>query len=460
MHSVRLRIALIAAVTTAVAIALAGLLLVGQLQASLHREIDESLERQALNFEQQVEAFDSFDTASVPVDPETLFLVLDPAGELLLTNDGGADGAEVASQLSFDFGLQEQVRFAELSLMSPTETTGVASMRAAYYELFLTDQFDDEQFFVVVARSAEPADRTVSALRRAVLIGIPLLAAFVAGLAWWLTGRSLRPVDVMRRQVDEISAVDLSRRVSEPRSTDEIGQLAATMNSMLERLDRSQKSQEQFVSDAAHELRTPLASIAAQLDVDNAHPSSADRVVTAGNVRGEVTRLQSLIDGLLASARNQDAKQQVEMPAVLLDLDVVAATSVARVARPNHVAVDQRGISVGTIRGDEPALASAIDNLLANAFRHAVSLVAVAVGTDEAGVWLTVDDDGTGVALANRERIFDRFVRLDEARSKDAGGSGLGLALARETAQRHNGSLQVEESALGGARFVLRLPAA
>lgn len=456
MGSVRTRITVIAALTTAVAVSLAAFFLLSQLSSSLDREINESLERQLLNFELEINTYDDFDTVPVPNDPETLLIVLDSDGFAPLANDIGVRGAEVAEALPLASLVSTDVAFADISLSSPTETTETGSLRAAYVEIFLEDQRVGEEFFVVVARSSAPADRTVRGLRNALMVGLPLLIAFVAGLAWWLTGRSLDPVDQLRREVDEISSTDLERRVSEPASTDEIGELARTMNRMLARLEQSQRTQEQFVSDAAHELRTPLASIAAQIDVDNSHPASADREVTAANVRVEISRLQSLIDGLLTSARNQEAVTQVRHP--LVDLDVQASLAATRIALPATVVLDQTGIGAGTARGDEVALASLIDNLLANACRHAHQQVSIAVGTDANGVWLTVDDDGTGIAPEDRERIFGRFVRLDEARSRDAGGSGLGLALARETAARHGGTLHVDDAPLGGARLVLRLP--
>ena len=456
MRSVRTRIAVIAAVTTAIAVSVAGFLLLSQLSSSLDREINESLERQLINFEAAIETYADFETVQVPSDPETLLIVLDSDGFAPLANDEGVDGVEVAEALPLTTVAFDEVNFADISLMTPTETTEPGSLRAAYIEVFLDDQRVDEEFFVVVARSSAPADRTVAGLRNTLLVGLPLLVAFVAALAWWLTGRSLNPVDQMRREVDEISSTDLERRVSEPTATDEIGELARTMNRMLGRLEQSQKTQEQFVSDAAHELRTPLASIAAQIDVDDAHPGSADRTATASNVRSEVTRLQSLIDGLLMSARNQEQHEPSKQS--LVDLDVVAGSAAGRVELPGHVQLDQRGIGAGTVRGDEVVLASVVDNLLANAGRHARHHVAINVGTDTAGVWLTVDDDGAGIAAIDRDRIFDRFVRLDEARSRDAGGSGLGLALARETASRHGGTLHMDDSPLGGARFVLWLP--
>lgn len=458
VRSVRARITVIAALATTIAGALAGVVLITQLGSSLRSEVDTSLERQIVNFDLEVVDVDDLGTVAVPNDLETLLVVIDDQGVVVRANDPGVEGEELAAQLPPPGLWAAEVEFVDLNLTSPTQTTGTDSLRAAYQQMFPASGAGEVALYAVVARSNDPVDRTIARVRNIVLIGVPLLVAFVAALAWWLTGRSLRPVDRMRREVDEISSTDLERRVSEPAALDEIGRLALTMNAMLTRLETSQKSQEQFVSDAAHELRTPLASIASQLDVDTAHPQSADRAVTASNVRSEVSRLQSLIDGLLTSARGHHSDRPLVQK--LLDLDVVATGAVDRVAKPATVMVDQHAIGIGTVRGDERALASAVDNLLANAYRHAQAAVAISVGTDHAGVWLTVDDDGSGIDPNDRDRVFDRFVRLDEARTKDAGGSGLGLALARDTAQRHGGTLHIETSPLGGARFALRLPEA
>lgn len=454
MHSVKLRITLIAALATAVAVSLIAIFLLVRVEQSLRDEIDLSLTNQAVSYQNFIDTPDDIVFARWP-DPETLFMAFDAGGDVY---DANVDfsAAEVIPALDLDAADFGDPVLADLSFPDAVEIEGNDKMRAAYAELLFLEEVD-VPVYGLFARGTGSVDRTVAGMRNALLIAVPLVVAFVAALAWWLTGRSLRPVDRMRREVDEITSSDLGRRVSEPPATDEIGQLATTMNQMLTRLEQAKRSQDQFVSDAAHELRTPLASIAAQLDVDETHPANADRVATARNVRGEVTRLQTLIDGLLVSARHADTPTPI--PSTLVDLDVVAAQAANRVTRPDHVALDQSSIGIGTVRGDEQSLARLVDNLLANAYRHATSSAVLATGTDEAGVWLTVDDDGTGVAVDDRERVFERFVRLDEARTRDAGGSGLGLALARETADQHGGSLRCVASRLGGARFELRLPA-
>lgn len=454
MHSVRLRITFIAAVVTAIAVSLIAVLLLDRVEQSLRDEIDLSLTNQVVSYRNAIGSAEDIAFARYP-DPETLFIAFDVQGGVYDANVE-VNPNDFLSELSFDEEFFGDPALIDLSFTDLIEIEGSEKMRGAYAELDTSDTV--LPVYGMFARVTGSVDRTVDGIRNALLVAVPLVVALVAALAWWLTGRSLRPVDRMRREVDEITSSDLARRVSEPPATDEIGQLATTMNEMLSGLEQAKQSQDQFVSDAAHELRTPLASIAAQLDVDESHPANADRLATARNVRAEVTRLQTLIDGLLASARNADNPTPVPMG--LVDLDVIAGLAAQRVARPDHVNLDHSSIGIGTVRGDEPALTRLVDNLLANAYRHAASVAVLAAGTDATGVWLTVDDNGAGIATEDREQVFERFVRLDEARTRDAGGSGLGLALARETAVRHGGTLHCVASTLGGARFELRLPEA
>ena len=236
----------------------------------------------------------------------------------------------------------------------------------------------------------------------------------------------------------------------------EISRLAATMNGMLDRLENSQEAQRRFTSDAAHELRTPLASMRAQLDVDLAHPQTADWPATAGRVRTDVERMQRLVEDLLRLARSGGGAT----PAMdrLVDLDDVVLSEVASVSRRPGVELDSSAVSAASVRGSADDLRRLVSNLLSNAMRHAESAVAVSVHEEADHSVLRVDDDGSGVGEEYCEAIFERFVRLDEARSRDSGGSGLGLALSREIAESHGGTLHVESNASGGASFVLRLP--
>ncbi|GKQ39906.1 cell wall metabolism sensor histidine kinase WalK [Streptomyces sp. A012304] len=283
------------------------------------------------------------------------------------------------------------------------------------------------------------------------LIGFPLLLAVVAGTTWLVTRRALRPVEGIRGEMAAITAsADLARRVPEPDTHDEIARLARTTNETLAALETAVERQRRFVADASHELRSPIASLRTQLEVGAAHPGLLD---VAGAVEDTV-RLQNLAADLLLLAR-LDAG---EVPAD-------ARVELAALAREESA--HRAGVTVGAgaveVAGSRGQLRRVLANLLDNAERHARSAVGVAVRRE--GEWAVVEvtDDGDGVPEADRERIFERFVRLDDARSRDEGGAGLGLAIARDVAVRHGGTLTVRPArgtAAGGALFELRLPVA
>ncbi|TXS56952.1 sensor histidine kinase [Streptomyces sp. t39] len=293
----------------------------------------------------------------------------------------------------------------------------------------------------------------VGTVRDAMLVGLPLLLAVVGSVTWLVTRRALRPVEGIRSEMAAITASeDLSRRVPEPPSRDEVARLARTTNETLAALEASVERQRRFVADASHELRSPIASLRTQLEVGAAHPELLD---VPGAVEDTV-RLQQLAADLLLLARLDAGERpggaSVDMGRLLRE--EVAQRSGDRVA----VRVDAgEGPEVSGARGQ---LARVVGNLLDNAQRHAATEVTAIVRSERGQVVLTVGDDGEGVPPAERERIFERFVRLDDARTRDDGGAGLGLAIARDVARRHGGTLTVGSSPRGGALFELRLPAA
>lgn len=316
---------------------------------------------------------------------------------------------------------------------------------------------------VVAARSLEEASAASSASLVTLGVAIPVALLVLGVTTWLVVGRALRPVESMRREVDTVTAQSLSHRLPDPGGGDEIARLARTLNGMLDRLDSSATAQRRFVGDASHELKTPLATIRQHAEVALLHPGSIDGAALAGTVLGEEARLTALVQGLLVLARADEGALGVTRRPVDLDDLVVSETARLRgVARPDGrgpLAVDATAVGPARVDGDEGLLGQVVHNLVANAARHADARVAVALVERDGGVVLTVDDDGAGVAEADRERVFDRFVRLDEARARDAGGSGLGLAIVREIVRVHGGAVSVTASPLGGARFVVHLPA-
>ena len=314
----------------------------------------------------------------------------------------------------------------------------------------------EDGYRVSVAVSLEDVDESTDALITPLAVGLPLLVLLVGGVTWVVASRALAPVERIRREVEEITGDRLDRRVPEPESRDEIGRLARTMNQMLVRLEDSRDRQRAFVADASHELRSPVASIRQVAEVAQAHPAALPDGELAGTVLEESARLQRLVDQLLLLTRADDGGGGRVRHDV--DLDDLALAEARRISRTG-LAVDTRDVGPGRIRGDAAALAQVVRNLTDNAARHAVATVAVGVRQSSGAVELTVDDDGPGIPDDQRERVFDRFVRLDEARAADAGGSGLGLAIVREIVTAHGGTVAVTRSGLGGARFTVRIQA-
>lgn len=291
----------------------------------------------------------------------------------------------------------------------------------------------------------------LDALRLALVGVVPVLTALLAAVIWTVLGRALHPVEQLRQAAAQVARTGGPGSLPVRRAHDELGALTRTLNEMLDRLEVAAARQRTFVGDAAHELRSPLASLRTSIEVARAHPEAYTGAELAEDLEAEVLRMQALVDDLLLLARVGSTRAE---PAGLDLLDVVRGAldaSGAVAARP-EVALTVSG--AGRAHADAPAALRAVRNLLDNAVRHAAGRVEVGVADGT----VTVDDDGAGIPVADRERVFERFVRLDDAREREAGGSGLGLAIAREVARENGGDVELGESPAGGARAVLRLP--
>jgi signal transduction histidine kinase len=266
-------------------------------------------------------------------------------------------------------------------------------------------------------------------------------------------------MEAIRVQVAAIGPDALDQRVPVPVSGDEVTRLARTMNGMLDRLERSADQQRRLVADASHELRSPLARMRAELEVDLAHPDGADLVATHHSALDEVVGLQHLVDDLLDVARPERADGGAG-PLEPVDLDDVVLRAARRVRAAGRVSLDTIGVGAAQVVGDASRLDRMVANLLDNAVRHATTAVSVGLRDDGAIALLVVDDDGPGVPPADRLRAFEAFTRLDEARTPGTGGAGLGLAIVREIAVAHGGSVVIDDRPGGGARVVVTLPMA
>jgi signal transduction histidine kinase len=317
---------------------------------------------------------------------------------------------------------------------------------------------DEGTFTVVAGRTLDVVEESTQAVVVLLVFGLPLLLLVVALVTRGVVGRALRPVDEIRSEVDGISTTELHRRVPVPATGDEISRLAATMNRMLDRLQRGRDRQRRFVSDAAHELRSPVATIRQHSELALTHPEAVPPQELAQTVLHEDLRLQQLVEDLLLLARLDERTEEV--PPEQVDLDDVVLAEIERVRQTDGTPIDARSLSGGRVTGDPRRLTRLVGNLLENAARHARSAVAVGLHEEGSEVVLQVDDDGPGIPEADRSRVFERFVRLQAARDRDTGGAGLGLAIVAEVADLHGGTSRALDSPLGGARFEVRLPRA
>jgi signal transduction histidine kinase len=305
--------------------------------------------------------------------------------------------------------------------------------------------------------------RTLKELRNYSFGALGVLFVASLGVGWVIAGRVLRPIGRITAVAREIQATDLSRRIELPGPEDELKQLADTFDAMLARLDAAFAAQRQFVADASHELRNPLAIIRTNVDValSDPHATPDDLRHTITVVKRASDRMSRLVDDLLALARRQEPTFEHE----LVDL----GAAVAEASDDFVVPAAARGIvldrAIGEdvyVTGDRDALKRAVANLLDNAVRLAPmrSRIRLATGSEGGQAWVSVTDEGPGIALEDQPHVFDRFWRADTGRSRADGGAGLGLAIVRQIVEGHGGHVRLHSKVGVGSSFVIWLPVA
>jgi signal transduction histidine kinase len=313
------------------------------------------------------------------------------------------------------------------------------------------------RYTVLVGEGSQVVFATVKAVVIALALAAPIVVVVSAAMTYLLVSRSMRSVDAIRTRVSEISTSDLTERVPVPEKRDEISALALTMNEMLARIEAGHSAQQRFVGDASHELRSPLTTIISALEVAVAHPELLNGELAKTTLIPEAHRMQALVDDLLLLARADERGLTTAHDDV--DMDDLVAGEAERLSRESSLEV-RADVTPTRIVGDAVRLSRMLRNLLDNAARHAKSEVSVAAHAHGDHAVLTVDDDGPGIAPADRERVFDRFVRLDANRSRSAGGAGLGLAIVREIVAAHQGTVSITDRPAGGTRVTVQLPLA
>ena len=438
--SVRLRITLLATLVVGATLGLAAVVLVSLQREALTDNLDAVIVTRVANVEDLLRRGQPPSELSAG-DEELLFIQVVDASQTVISSSPNVRGLPPI----VDLRASPAPFFHELP--------GPAIKGAPFRVLARSADGSPGTVTILVGGSLDDVNESASILTRLLVTGIPIVLAVVALGSWLLVGRALAPVEAIRAEVGRIGDGDLDRRVPEPRTADEIGRLARTMNAMLGRLQRAHERQAAFVADAAHELRSPLASLKTQLEVDL--PASTPPLV-ARSLAEEVDRMSRLIDDLLYLASREGTLTPAQ---ATVDLDDIVLAEVRKLRRPEGLQLDALGVSAAAVRGDGEQLARAIRNLLENAARHARSRVVVELREAMGLVTLAVTDDGPGIPPGSEEAIFERFTRLDASRAREGGGAGLGLAIVRATVGAHGGGVSVDSRHVGGARFVVTLPA-
>ena len=307
---------------------------------------------------------------------------------------------------------------------------------------------------VYVAVDVEDVAEVVGVARDVGVIGLSVLLLVLGAVLWAVIGRTLAPVNAIRTRADAITGSELHRRVPEPVGRDEISDLARTINAMLGRLEASAKQQESFVADAAHELRSPIASLQARLETVLNADVPPDEAVIRDLLR-ETVRMARLVDHLLLLARSDAGSISADQ--VPVDLDEVIHDAVTMVGRTT-IPVRTADVTPVQVRGQPALLEHVVTNLIENAERYAASGIDISLGGNHQYAVLTVDDDGPGIPEDRRNEVLQRFVRIDESRERGTGGAGLGLAIVSEIVRIHGGKIEVTDSPSGGARIRVLLP--
>ena len=433
-RTIRFRITAIAVLLSGVLLAAVSLLTINALRWQLTDNLDEGLGQRADTIAAVIA-----DTPpdQVSADEDLLVQMVDTDGKVLASSANLAGAAPIVS--------------AQPGLRTVTSVPG----RSESFRV-LVRQVDSSAgpVSLIVGVNNDDVTEPSTILSRLLAILVPAAVLLLGALVWWLTGRTLRPVERMRIEIAEITGSNLGRRVAEPATGDEIDRLAHTMNDTLDRLEGAILRQQRFVADASHELRSPLTRIRSEIEIGIATGEPADQAARERSVLEETINLQHLVDDLLQLARSDEGLADSDFGPV--DLDDIVLRETRRLRERARVGVDARGVSAAHISGDARQLARAVRNLLDNAERHASSTATITLAEIDGQVRLTVADDGDGIPLEARQLIFERFARLDDARTRDAGGTGLGLAIVRDIIQRHGGTVTLD----GGpaTRFVVALP--
>jgi signal transduction histidine kinase len=444
--TVRTRTTVAATLVVTVCLMLAGCALLLVLFRSLQISAQSTADARAAQVADQLttEPPAELDRSMLATDSQVgVVQVVDPAGRLVVVSAGGP-GAPLSS-VTVPPGSRKS--FGRVALNHDND----------FWIIGAGAQTPTGPVTILVGADREPVESVVTTIAGLLAVAGPIVVALVAFGTHRLVGAALDPVERIRSRVSSMTSGKLADRIPVPPADDEVARLAVTMNELLDRLEAGQAAQRRFVSDASHELRSPLATITAALELAHGRPELLDRTLVDESLLPEAHRMRRLVEDLLLLARSDE---QFELrKEVDVDLDDIVYAEAERVQTITGLTVSTQ-IHHVRVTGDPRALGRLVRNLVDNAIRHADNDIHLECTRSRDHVEIVVADDGPGVPPDERRRIFDRFVRLDSPRARHAGGAGLGLAIVAQIAEAHHGSIEVSESPSGGAQFVFRLPLA
>jgi heavy metal sensor kinase len=323
---------------------------------------------------------------------------------------------------------------------------------------------DNSRFLIEVGAPYEQVERVLYGLLLALALGLPLTVALAIGGGYWLMRRALKPVDEITQSAEQISSRNLGQRLPVAKTGDELERLSRALNRMIARLDESFQYIRRFTADASHELRTPLTVLRGELEA-LAQPArlDAETSATIGSLLEETERLTRIVESLLAISRLDAGEAQMER--VRFDLAELAATTTEQMrllAEDKQIALTCQTNGSVIVEGDRARLKQVVVNLLDNALKYTYvdGKVCVEVSTVDGRARLNVEDTGIGIPAEALPHVFERFYRVDKARSRQMGGAGLGLAIVKSIVTAHGGQITVESNEGRGSSFRVELPLA
>jgi signal transduction histidine kinase len=454
--SIRARLTLIFVLAIAVILTFTGIALVNLVHRSLlsqaANQIDAVMEQTQMGFASASKVVDHQQVLTMQGD--VVVQVTNAAGTRVWAASSAIANAPVLAKAVVDFssgsglGLRYLHSAATSSTLSELSSGQVAS---------ITTKRGQGLIFGYVYGG--PIQHSVRVLLASLLISFPLLLLMSGGLIWLGIGLALAPVEAIRRRVDAIAAEDLTQRVPVTGGDDEIARMARTVNEMLARLESASRFQQEFVSNASHELRSPLTTLLATTERATGDPAHANWPEVADVIMREGRRLDGIIGDLFWLARHDENHVDIESVDVDVDFDDLLYEEASRVRSMSELNVDTSAVAPTRVLGDPTMMKRMIRNVVDNAMRYAQSELRFDSHYDGDDAVIVVSDDGgegDGIDVGESARFFERFTRADAARTRQSGGTGLGLAIVTEIALRHGGSAQFVEVETG-SRIELRV---